>query len=155
MLTITIILIITALLTMTIIILSMARESNAQSVVASASPVAFLLRRASLSRTVQALSKFRSNLSAFEAIAQSLTPQLPSRSRRRKEAGTPKHRRARSLGPELFLGEINLSFPVSPDWADSEGIDLCLLRRKLGSLSNACICEAFGRCIHRNKFAIS
>lgn len=82
----------------------MARESETQPVTPT-SPAVELLRRASLSRTLRAISRFRPNLSAFEAAAQSLTPQLSS-GRRSRNAVNSDHRRARSLGADMFFGYV-------------------------------------------------
>ncbi|KAL3990670.1 RasGEF domain family protein [Acanthocheilonema viteae] len=54
--------------------------------------------------------------------AQSLTPQLSSRSRSR-HATISDHRRARSLGTELNTGEVNLSFSLNTDLFHSENVE--------------------------------
>uniref|UniRef100_A0A0R3RZZ9 Ras-GEF domain-containing protein n=1 Tax=Elaeophora elaphi TaxID=1147741 RepID=A0A0R3RZZ9_9BILA len=88
---------------------------------ASSSPAVGFLRRTSLSRTLLAISRLRSNLSPFEKAAQSLTPQLSSR--RSRGAIISDHRRARSLGIELNTGEVNLSFSSDADSFHSKNVE--------------------------------
>uniref|UniRef100_A0A915Q7B8 Ras-GEF domain-containing protein n=1 Tax=Setaria digitata TaxID=48799 RepID=A0A915Q7B8_9BILA len=96
--------------------LSLVRESDVHCP-ASSSPVAGFLRYPSLSRTLLAFSRLRSNLSAFEKSAQSLTPHLSSE-RRNRRVIVSDHRRARSLGADVNSGAVNLSFPFDADLVD-------------------------------------
>ncbi|CAG9535080.1 unnamed protein product [Cercopithifilaria johnstoni] len=88
----------------------------------SSSPVVKFLRRPSLSRTLLAINRLRSNLSPFEKTAQSPTPQLSPKIRNR-HAIVSDHRRARSLGTKLNTGEVNLSFSFGTDLSHSKNIE--------------------------------
>ncbi|VDN04562.1 unnamed protein product [Thelazia callipaeda] len=98
--------------------LSLARENGSQCASAS-SPAVEFLRRASLSRTMRVLNRFRSNFPSIEKITHTMTPQLPSKNHHHR-AIVFGSRRARSLSAGWNTGEVNLSFPFDAESVDAE-----------------------------------